>query len=164
MRRALYLDGGGTLRKVGTDSGERVSAGARLSERLLERQDELERLRSAIVAATAGAGSLVLLEGPAGIGKTALLATARELAGEQGLRVLIGRGRDLEQEFAFGVARQLFEPVLLSLDPARRARVLDGAAALAAPLFQRVRAGRELPPPPTPAAGRGEASFRLVHG
>ncbi|MGH2876542.1 MAG: hypothetical protein ACRDNS_18835 [Trebonia sp.] len=40
---------------MGTEAGERVSAGVSLPEHLLERQDELGRLRSAIAAAAAGA-------------------------------------------------------------------------------------------------------------
>ena len=44
--------------------------------------------------------------GEAGIGKSALLAAARERAA--GMRVLTAAGGSLERDFGFGVARQLF--------------------------------------------------------
>jgi AAA ATPase domain len=40
---------------------------------LLERERQLERLRQSIAETVAGSGGVVLIEGPAGIGKTALL-------------------------------------------------------------------------------------------
>ena len=56
----------------------------------------------------------MLIEGPAGIGKSTLLAETRRLAAEDGLRTLVGRGSLLEREFPFGVVRQMFEPELAS--------------------------------------------------
>ena len=56
------------------------------------------------------AGALVV-EGPAGIGKTVLLAAGRDVAEGEDFRVLRARGAELEREFAFGVVRQLVEPV-----------------------------------------------------
>lgn len=47
---------------------------------LLEREGELESLRRARNRLTEAAGSLVLVEGPAGIGKTRLLREAADLA------------------------------------------------------------------------------------
>jgi ABC-type transport system involved in cytochrome c biogenesis ATPase subunit len=43
---------------------------------ILERDAELAALAAAVAAAEAGHGSLVLVEGPAGIGKTTLLRAA----------------------------------------------------------------------------------------
>jgi DNA-binding CsgD family transcriptional regulator len=51
------------------------------------------------------------------------------------MQVLEARGGELEREFPFGVVRQLFEPVVADLDDADRKRVIDAAAALAAPVF-----------------------------
>ena len=50
------------------------------------------------------------------------------------MRVLRARGAEFEQGFAYGVARQLLEGELARASPARRARLLAGAAGLAAPV------------------------------
>ena len=65
---------------------------ATATEPLLERSEELARIESALAEARAGRGTFVVVEGPAGIGKTALLAAARDAAAEGGMRVLRSRG------------------------------------------------------------------------
>ena len=79
-------------------------------------------------AVRAGAGSVVVIDGPAGAGKTALLdyACSRALAG--GFRVLSGRGSEFEQAYPWGVVRSLFAP---ALQEAERGGLLTGAARLA---------------------------------
>jgi DNA-binding CsgD family transcriptional regulator len=111
-------------------------ADVRHGEVLLERDPELNRLRDVVRRAVAGGGGLVVIGGPAGIGKTALLRAAGAMAEQAGMRTLRGRGSDLEQEFAFGVVRQLFEGPLASAAPEERAALLAGAATLAGPLFE----------------------------
>jgi DNA-binding CsgD family transcriptional regulator len=96
---------------------------------LLERDAELAALDAAVAAAAGGSGQLVVIGGPAGIGKTGLLAGLRERAAAE-LRVLPARASELEREFGFGVVRQLFEPAV-----AGRAAALAGAAAPAAQVF-----------------------------
>ena len=83
-----------------------------MSAGLYERDSELARVDALLAAAREGRGGMLLITGPAGIGKTVLLAAARERAGRAGVRVLAGRGGELERRFSFGVARQLFEPLL----------------------------------------------------
>jgi DNA-binding CsgD family transcriptional regulator len=103
---------------------------------LLERRPELEALDGALAGTEAdGDGRLVLLEGPAGIGKSALLGRVEERAASRGHRVLKAVGTELERDFGFGVVRQLFGPLLRSLDPAARARLFAGPVALAAAIF-----------------------------
>jgi DNA-binding CsgD family transcriptional regulator len=102
---------------------------------LFERDDELAELLAAIDLAEAGEGSLTVLEGVAGIGKTSLLKAVMENARSRGLQVLAGRGAELELEFSFGVARQLFELLLRGCSEPERAALVEGAAALAGPLF-----------------------------
>ncbi|HEX8085486.1 MAG TPA: AAA family ATPase [Solirubrobacteraceae bacterium] len=96
---------------------------------LLEREAELAALGAALEAAAGGAGGLVVVEGPAGIGKTRLLREARERAARTGMRVLAARGSELERDFPFGVVRQLLEPAVLAADEREREELLAGAAA-----------------------------------
>jgi DNA-binding CsgD family transcriptional regulator len=93
----------------------------------------------AVVAEMLGAGGpdaskLVLVEGGAGIGKSALLRAARDQAAALGFTVLSATADRLEQDFAFGMVRQLFERLLYA-DPRRAAELLSGPAALAAAVF-----------------------------
>ncbi len=101
--------------------------------RLLERDRELEILDHAIAATLAGNAGLLLVEGPAGIGKSRLVAEARRRAAESALLVLSARGGELERDYPFGVVRQLFEPRLA--DAGVRERVLSGSAGAAAAIF-----------------------------
>src|ERR1700741_663105 len=129
---------------------------------LLEREPELRQMQDAIRHAGTGGGGLVVIGGPAGIGKTALLRAAASMAENAGVRVLRARATDLEQEFSFGVVRQLFEAPLARASAGEREALLRGAAALAGPLFE------SSPPPPSggsePASsGPADRRFTLVH-
>lgn len=99
---------------------------------LLERSEELDLLAGRLAAAKAGAGSVVFLDGVAGIGKTALLESACAAASEAGMAVLRGRAGQLEVDLTWSLTRQLFAPVI-GAEPAERERLLAGAAALAQP-------------------------------
>jgi predicted ATPase len=103
-------------------------------EPLLERERELAVATACLSRATAGSGSMLLVEGPAGIGKTALLDAIQVRASDIGMEVLSACADELEREFAFGVVRLLFEPALRRVDTAGRAALLDGAARFAAPV------------------------------
>ncbi|HEU4702343.1 MAG TPA: AAA family ATPase, partial [Conexibacter sp.] len=98
---------------------------------LLERETELAELDAAIAAACAGAGSLVVLEAPAGLGKTRLLHAARERGSAAQMHVLAARATELERDFPFALVRQLYEPALAPLDASARETLLDGAAGAA---------------------------------
>src|SRR3954468_20787802 len=91
--------------------------------RPLDRERELAAVTDALDATQRGAGTLLVLEGGAGIGKTRLLATALGLAGRRGMRCLSARGGELERKLPFGVVRQLFEPLLARADAAERERL-----------------------------------------
>jgi predicted ATPase len=99
-------------------------SGAAATEPLLERSEELAQIESALAEAREGRGRFLVIEGPAGIGKTALLGAARAAAAESGMRVLRSRGTELERDFAFGVVRQLFEPALAEASEAERVDLL----------------------------------------
>ncbi len=121
---------------------------------LLERDIELAAVAGLITAIPDG-GRLLAIEGPPGIGKTALIAEAKALGQEAGFQVLGARGSDLERSYSYGVVRQLFEPFLASLPTDERAELFAGAAALAAPLFDAGRIGTE------PVA---DSSLAALHG
>ena len=106
------------------------------AELLLERDRELDSLRAVLQGAEGGGGRLALVEGPAGIGKSRLLAELRRAAREDDVRVLAARGSELERKFPFGVVRQLFEPSLTNGEA--RERWLAGAAAPARAIFDAV--------------------------
>ena len=121
---------------------------------LLERADELAAVDAAIVGARSNAGRFVVVEGPAGIGKTSILAEARSRAATSGVAVLQARGSELEAAFSFGVVRQLFEVAVAHAAPEERSRLLAGAAGQSARLFEATEA---------PSAGGEEDVFALLH-
>jgi DNA-binding CsgD family transcriptional regulator len=102
---------------------------------LVERDRELERIARCMQRAQEGRGSALLVEGPGGIGKTALLAAARDLGQTKGFQVLRARGAELEREFAFGVVLQLVEPALVAASEEVRAELLEGPPGVAARLL-----------------------------
>jgi DNA-binding CsgD family transcriptional regulator len=76
-------------------------------------------------------GRCVLIEGAAGVGKTALLDEIRRIAATLGMQSLVAHAGEFEREFPFTVVRQLFEPALVTTSPEDRARLLGGPAAAA---------------------------------
>jgi len=121
----------------------------------LEREEEIAALRDAIAATRASEGRIVVLEGAAGLGKTRLLTLAIREAQAAGMVVLRARGGELERQYPFGVALQLFEPYLSAASPRERRRVLAGAAALAEPALSGSVRFHEAAGPP---------EFPLLHG
>jgi predicted ATPase len=98
-------------------------------ELLVGREGELGRIAESIDSARSGRGSFVVVEGPAGIGKSALLAHAADRGVGSGCCVLRAAGGPLEREYTFGVVRQLFAGVVAE---GRSSGLLIGAAELAA--------------------------------
>ena len=129
-------------------------------EPLLERSEELARIESALADARTGRGRFVVVEGPAGIGKTALLAAARTAAAEDGMRVLRSRATEMETNFAFGVVRQLFERPLVEASELERADLLQGAAGVAAGMIGLPGA----PAADAPPSAGVDPSFAILHG
>lgn len=119
---------------------------------MFERQVEVEVLRTCLDAARVGSGEMVMIVGPAGVGKSRLLDRARHLADRTATSILQGRGASLEQEDPFGLVRQLFEPMLIHAPPAQRGEWLAGAAADAMRALE-TAAG---------CAARGD--FAILHG
>jgi DNA-binding NarL/FixJ family response regulator len=124
---------------------------------LLERDAQRAELGELLRDLVLGHGALVLVEGPAGIGKTEVLRLAHSMAASHEVEALQGKGGELEREFPFGVARQLFEPVLVRATPAQREELFAGAAGRARPVLDRDRQTE----PRTQASGSVEA---VLHG
>src|SRR5262249_31675016 len=108
---------------------------------LLERDVELARIDELLAAARAGDGRALVVEGPAGIGKSSLLRAARAAAAD--MRVASARCSELEREFPLGVVRQLLEPVLAGTPVEERRRLLPGAAELGARVLGQQPAGAD---------------------
>jgi DNA-binding CsgD family transcriptional regulator len=105
-----------------------MSDGAGSAGFLLERDAELGQLTVLLDQARAGHGAVVAIEGPAGIGKTGLLAAGHRLAAARGFRSLKARGRELEAGMAFAVVGQLLEPPVRAASTSQSRRLLTGPA------------------------------------
>jgi DNA-binding CsgD family transcriptional regulator len=112
---------------------------------LLDRDSDLAAIGRQLAAVRAGSGRVTVVEGPAGIGKSSLLAAVARFAEADGMTVLKARGGPLEQDAAWGVARQLFG----------RGETATGAAALAR---------RALDPDTPEPAMAGDAMYAAAHG
>ena len=117
---------------------------------LLEREQELGIVRERLDRARRREGTVTLVEGPAGAGKTEIVRAGRSAATGAGLIALEARGSELEQSFAFGVVRQLLEPAVTGAS----GTLLAGAAAPAARLFEADDRSTE----------RVEPGFEALHG
>jgi DNA-binding CsgD family transcriptional regulator len=120
------------------------------AQRLLERGAELRAIRSALSGAGRGSGQVVVIQGSAGIGKSALLRLAVERGRRDGMEVLTATGQDLERNYSFGLVRDLFGPGVLGRYGDRP--TFTGSAALAAPIFS------------SPGAGSVADQLSLLHG
>ncbi|MGH3550004.1 MAG: AAA family ATPase [Pseudonocardiaceae bacterium] len=102
---------------------------------LLERGGELAGIEAAVATLGSGHGGVLLIQGAAGIGKSALLCVLCELAAGQGAQTLSARASELERDFGFGVVRQLLEARVVRAGGSERAELLAGAARLAGPVL-----------------------------
>ena len=130
---------------------------------LLEREDELGAAERAVRGASGGSGTVLFVEGAAGIGKSRLLAASAQLAERSSVAVLRAAGARLESDFSFGVVLQLLaERVHLEengdgvLAPEAESSLFRGAAGMARPVFE--DSGRE------PGRVAGDAAFSVLHG
>src|SRR5215467_10688946 len=96
------------------------------------RSGECAAIDRLVDGARDGRSGALVLRGEAGVGKSALLAHARERA--EGMRVLRALGVEAESELAFAALHQLLRPVLDELGrlPAPQADALRGALGLGA--------------------------------
>ena len=120
---------------------------------MLERANELAEVEATLDAARSGTGRCLVVWGGAGLGKSSLVGAACDSARDAGMTALRARGGELERDFTFGVAIQLFGR-LLAEDPEGREALLSGAARLSEGLFE------DGAPPASGAAGE----YALLHG
>jgi DNA-binding CsgD family transcriptional regulator len=126
---------------------------------LIEREEEVAELRAALEEARGGVGCVVLVEGPAGIGKTRLLLEAAAIARSEDMVVLEARGSELEADFGFGIVHQLFDGIVARSPAARLERLLGGAAGNARTLFGLGDPAAGSPPPRDDAFTRIHALY-----
>ena len=101
----------------------------------LERARELACLDAELEAAAFGQGTVVVIEGPPGIGKSRLIEEAAARAQDLGMEVLRARGSELEQAYAWGLVLRLFEERFMRVRAEERESLFQGRAALATALF-----------------------------
>ncbi|WP_329139982.1 ATP-binding protein [Streptomyces sp. NBC_00670] len=97
------------------------------SASLWEREDELRTVSRAVESLRAdapadaggapGTGSVLVVTGEAGLGKTALLGEVRDRAEKLGCTVWYARGGETVASVPFNVLRQLLQPALVQLTP-----------------------------------------------
>jgi len=145
----------------GTAGG--VAAAALARGALVGREAERARLRAAFAEAAAGHGALVLVAGPAGIGKTRLVEEVAEELAAAGARVAVGRARDGDGVPAFWPIAQVLRQLVaadaegalareLAASPAELAALLPGLPD--APGRSEARAARAAAAPSSPEEGR----------
>ena len=122
---------------------------------LLERGVELQDLHNALSEAQHDRGQFVLIEGPAGIGKTSLLSATFDAASDMGFTCLRARAGEFERDFPYGCVRQLLEPAVTRASDAEREHLFEGAAALSIPLF--AHSGASQP-------SSADSAFARLHG
>ena len=85
------------------------STAQRAGTRLLDRDAELDLIGRALDSAREGRGRVVVVEGPAGIGKSALLDAAVELSAAHGAEPLVARATEVDRGMPLSLAGRLFE-------------------------------------------------------
>ncbi len=83
---------------------------------ILGRRAELEAVEQLLAGTRAGHSGVLVLGGEAGIGKSALLEHARDIAATLGFRVQASCGVESETQFAFAGLHQLCAPLLDRID------------------------------------------------
>ena len=94
---------------------------------LLEREEELARFDQLFERAREGSGQLLVVSGPAGIGKTRLMEAASSAAADLGFYVGRAVAGELEWDLAWGLSAGCVER---RLNPARGAAVVPLSAGM----------------------------------
>ncbi|MEV6016792.1 AAA family ATPase [Streptomyces sp. NPDC051997] len=135
------------------------------SASLWERDAEVAALEEAITALradSATSGTLLVIGGEAGLGKTALLAEARRIAESRGCAVWSARGGETVTSVPFNVVRQLLQPALVSLLPEEAREYLGDWYDVAGPALGIAEPGDRQPDPQGVCDGLVAAVRRLA--
>ncbi|HEX4463882.1 MAG TPA: AAA family ATPase [Solirubrobacterales bacterium] len=97
---------------------------------LIERSGDLHAIEGALTEVPGADGCCLLLSGPAGIGKTALLDEACHNGRSRGFELLRATGFEFERGHPFGVVRQLYAGAVRELGEPERSELLGGAGAV----------------------------------
>lgn len=95
---------------------------------LLERESALAQATAALRRATTGQGSLLVVRGPMGVGRSAFLECLSTLTHEQGILLLRAQASAAEEKFRLGVVRQLVDSLRAVTPPEQIAELLRQAA------------------------------------
>ena len=118
----------------------------------MQRSFELAALERQLQQVCAGAGRVIVVHGPAGVGKSSLVRAVAQSASGTGVRVLSAWAGPLEREAGWGVVRQLFGPIAAGPEWGHFG---VGAAALAR---------RVLDPDPFAPTPTGDAAHAAAYG
>ncbi|MFE2311313.1 ATP-binding protein, partial [Streptomyces sp. NPDC059411] len=119
---------------------------------MFERETELATVDEALDQLTGpgpdAGGALLAFSGPAGLGKTTLLAEVRRRAHARACTVLAARGGEQEQSQPFHVARQLIQPQLAGTTDEELRAVLGSWYTIVGPALGLCAAEQGAPPDP----------------
>ncbi|MEU6756476.1 AAA family ATPase [Streptomyces sp. NPDC046685] len=137
----------------------------RLRRTMVERETELALVDEALDQLTGpgpdAGGALLAFSGPAGLGKTTLLAELRRRALARSCTVLAARGGEQEQGQPFHVARQLIQPLLAGSSEQELRAVLGSWYAIVGPALG--LCAPEQGAPPDPQGLRDGLDWVLTH-
>ncbi|MFI9027692.1 AAA family ATPase [Streptomyces sp. NPDC053560] len=122
---------------------------------LVGRDEELRTLVRHAEAARGGHAGLVMLYGPAGMGKTSLLRAFAASGACRGATVLYGSCGETAAGAGYSGVRELFGSLGLSGEEARNSPLLSGPAARALPALTAAPAGRD---------AAASAAYPVLHG
>ena len=113
---------------------------------LIGRAEELAALTSALDAAAAGRGSMHIIAGEGGIGKTRLAQAVTDLAAARGFTRVVGRAYPVESGIPYSLFADAFVPLLRGLPESVLQALSRGGTAELTMLFPALRAeGAPLP-------------------
>ncbi|MFI6934761.1 ATP-binding protein [Streptomyces sp. NPDC050287] len=138
---------------------------AAASASLWERDAEVHavvRAIEALGADSSSSGSLLVIRGEAGFGKTALLAETRRIAERRGCTVWSARGGQTLRSVPFNVVRQLLQPALVSLMPEEAREYLGDWYDIAGPALGLTEPGERQADPQGVTEGLVAAVRRLA--